>query len=350
MILINPRTPDRDRIEKLLSSITDFPNHTWIATSGSSGNPKFVALSQVALYASAQAVNQHLDITQSDIWINPLPLFHVGGLGIQKRAELSHSKVIPLERWDPHAFCALMQEEKATFSSLVPTQVFDLVLNQLVCPKNVRGIIVGGGKLDETLSSQAKDLGWPLLASYGLTECASQVATGASQLKILPHITLKIVNDHIWIKSPSLLSAYALLSKNIEIIDPKVDGWFETEDRGELNPPFLNIYGRDSSFIKIGGESVNLTHLESHFTQVKLELNPSFDSALFATPDPRLGRVIHLAVATTPQPQVEALSVAYNARVHPYERIRHIHYLDSIPRSPLGKQMLFDKKIGFSLQ
>ena len=39
--------------------------------------------------------------------------------------------------------------------------------------------MTGGGALDPSLYKQARDLGWPLLPSYGLTECGSQVATAS---------------------------------------------------------------------------------------------------------------------------------------------------------------------------
>jgi acyl-coenzyme A synthetase/AMP-(fatty) acid ligase len=49
-------------------------------------------------------------------------------------------------------------------------------------------------------------------------------------------------------------------------------------------------------------------------------------------PDERLGHVIHLATTIEP-----TFADAFNARVHPFERIRAIHRVDEIPRSPLGK-------------
>ena len=57
------------------------------------------------------------------------------------------------------------------------------------------------------------------------------------------------------------------------------------------------------------------------------------DAAIVAIPDARLGHVIHLATTGDAGDIVQA----FNGRVTPFERIRVVHWLESIPRSPLGK-------------
>ena len=92
-ILLNPRMPPEEkRIAEEFLSAVPYPGHVWLATSGTS-KQKWVALSKKALLASAQAVIIILECTSKDIWLNPLPLFHVGGLGIRARGYLSGAKV-----------------------------------------------------------------------------------------------------------------------------------------------------------------------------------------------------------------------------------------------------------------
>ena len=164
------------------------------------------------------------------------------------------------------------------------------------------------------------------MPSFGLTECASQVATakhGSKDLHILPHVTIQIDDDgYICIKSTSLLTTYSTS-------DPKVDGWFKTEDKGHISENRLQVYGRSSDFVKIGGESVNLKRLEMMLPQ---------DMILLTVPDERLGHVIHL-VTTEKKSPVEELITDFNQRVLPFERIRKVHYVGEIPRSPLNKVM-----------
>ena len=56
--------------------------HLLFSTSGSTGNSKWVALSRRAIMTSAEAVNEHLQVTPHDHWLLALPTFHVGGMGV----------------------------------------------------------------------------------------------------------------------------------------------------------------------------------------------------------------------------------------------------------------------------
>lgn len=158
--------------------------HLWLATSGSTsesvGHVKLVALSKNAFLVSARSVNQHLQAKASDVWMQVLPRFHVGGLGVEVRAMLSGSQVISnFEKWSVERAHKLLLEARVTIASMVPTQVFDLVQAGLRAPPSLRAVIVGGGALNEGLYRQARKLGWPLLPSYGMTETCSQIATAS---------------------------------------------------------------------------------------------------------------------------------------------------------------------------
>src|SRR5207253_1068669 len=89
------------------------------------------------------------------------------------------SKVVKGGEWNPARTVKKWKDRKVTLTSLVPTQVFDLVSANLTAPKNLRAAVIGGGALDPSLYLKARELGWALLPSYGLTECASQVATAS---------------------------------------------------------------------------------------------------------------------------------------------------------------------------
>ncbi|MFM8458641.1 MAG: AMP-binding protein, partial [Chthoniobacterales bacterium] len=188
-LLLNPRLDAALRERILSADFPDLPDHIWMASSGTSGRVKIVALSRAAIEASAAAVNRHLGVSPADRWINPLPIFHVGGLGIVARAALSQTPCHSVEKWSPEEFVRRAADCGATLSSLVPAQVHDLVNAQLRCPPSLRAIVVGGAALNESLLVRAAQLGWPLLSSYGMTETASQVTTantGAKDFTWLP--------------------------------------------------------------------------------------------------------------------------------------------------------------------
>jgi O-succinylbenzoic acid--CoA ligase len=315
-VLLNPRMPADER-QQLESFVVDLPGHVWLATSGTSGALKLTALSKRALLASAAAVNRHLQSDASDTWYCVLPTFHVGGLGIYARAFLSGARVVT-EGWDG-----------VTLASLVPAQVSDLVRARQSPPPSLRAVVVGGGALSDALYRAARDLGWPLLPSYGMTECCSQIATATAaspDLVLLDHVEARIEPDgRLALRSDALLTGYAT---GAGFTDPKVQGWLITEDAAALEGRVLRVQGRVGDFVKIGGESVDLSRLD----RILAELGA--DAAVIAIPDERLGHIIALTVASG---DADALAAAFNARVHPFERARSVRRVSEIPRTPLGK-------------
>lgn len=330
-----------------LDKVQDIKRHIWLTTSGTSGSLKWVGLSKEAVLKSAGAVNRHLESDSKDIWLHALPPFHVGGLGIAARSHLSGARVVTMQgKWDPIEFHRALSEEKATLSALVPAQVHDLVMKDLRAPLSMHGIIVGGGALGECLYKQAVAMGWPLLPSYGMSECCSQVATarkgnsvsGLPVLELLDHIEAKTDNEsRLWIKSSALLSVYIYKrNDSFVVIDPKEEGWFKTEDLGEVKDRKLMVFGRMGDFFKIGGESVDFLRLEKILNEIRLNLHVKEDMALVPIPDPRLGYVIHLAVQGACEHTDQVLA-CFQARVFPFEKIRQVHQMFRIPRTPLNK-------------
>ncbi|HWS71184.1 MAG TPA: AMP-binding protein [Thermoanaerobaculia bacterium] len=333
-LLLNPRMPAEERAQlEELSRAASLEGHVWIATSGTTGALKLTALSKDALLASAAAVNRHLEATADDAWCCVLPTFHVGGLGIHARALLAGSRVVSID-WEARHFADVCAAESIAFSALVPAQVSDLVRERLAAPRSLRAIVVGGGALADALFDEARALGWPLLRSYGMTECGSQVATasyGSDDLQVLSHLEVRTVDDgRLAIRGASLLTGYALFEGGVaRFVDPKVDGWFVSEDLGAVEGRVLRVEGRRGEFVKIGGESVDLKRLDRILDEVLRTTGG--DAAVFAVPDERLGFVIHLAATR------DGVAEAFAARVLPFELPRAVHRVDGIPRSPLGK-------------
>lgn len=342
-VLLNPRMPEATAraLQARLVAAGGLQGHVFLLTSGSTAASeadfKWVALSKAAILASARAANETLESDARDVWFHTLPEFHVGGLGIGVRATLSRSRVVrpTYERWDPVRFAA--EVAGATLTSLVPTQVHDLVGAGLRAPASLRAILVGGGALSEGLYDAARGLGWPVLASYGLSETASQAATdplgGPHRLRVLPHLEMATdAEGRIKVRGASLLTGYVL--DGPRLVDPKdKDGWFTTEDHGTVEDRWLTITGRVQDRIKIGGELSNLGLLRKAFDEAAAGVRVGY--ALFALPDERLGHLVALAVEGN-DPALDAARSAYDARVLPFERIRAVRQVE-IPRTELGK-------------
>lgn len=361
-ILFNPRTPETEK-QKLIDALSlldtlKLKGHVFFATSGSTGKLKWVALSKAAILSSARAVNIHLGSGAADIWLNALPEFHVGGLGIVARGYLSQAPIIPCHfpnsKWHPEYFFKLMEQSEATLTALVPTQVFDLITLQLKAPSSLRAVIVGGGALSKNLYFAAIALGWKLLPSYGLTECASQVATAKYDswslsefplLAPLSHVQLTLSeNGSLKIKSDALFTAYLKKDQEFKLHDPKTDGWFTTEDKVIFENECIKSVSRGENFIKIGGESVDLLRLENILGEEKMALQFKFDVALIALPDERLGHRLYLVIASPMNDDVKKLTNQYQRRVLPFERISQVLNVNEIPRSDLKKVLKADLK------
>ena len=339
-LLLNPRLDPALREQMLSTDFPELPDHVWMASSGTSGRAKVVALSRSAIEASAAAVNRHLGVSPTDQWINPLPLFHVGGLGMVVRATLLKTPCHLSEKWDPREFVRRSMECGATLSSLVPAQVHDLASARLRCPSSMRALVVGGGVLDEGLRVRAARLGWHLLPSYGMTETASQVATAkpgakdCSWLSLLDHMEARLgEGGMLELRGPSLLTGWMLFDPDGSALweDPKRDGWFRASDRVELRDGQLRFIGRADDLVKIRGELVDVAALES-------ELQSRVKSGLVridVEPDERNGSALSVVAenANAEAEAREALDV-----FPPYARPSAFR-VGPVQVSPLGKKI-----------
>lgn len=313
--------------------------HVLVATSGSGGEAKWIALSKRALLASAEAVNAHFDATAADRWLCALPDFHVGGIGVHARAYLlgQPAAVFP-GKWGGRAveFAALCGREKITLTSLTPTQVFDLVSEELAAPPSLRAVIVGGGRLETPLSQRARALGWPLWESYGMTEAASQIATGDGHddgwLPVLPHWDISPGTEgRLRIRGSALFSG-TLESGGFREADIDADGWFETQDRIEIRGRKLRFLGRADDSVKVRGELVSLEEARRRIHEIAG--SRSCDVTVMALPDERLG---YRLIAVFEGEIDSEIVVRFNDSAPPFARLEEARSVPEFPRTALGK-------------
>lgn len=369
-VLMNPRWPKTD-LEILNKSAMEvlsklnLKDHKVIASSGSSAKSflqtKLIYLSEDAFLESARAVNNYFELSSADIWGQCLPLFHVGGLGVEYRAKLTQSSIVQMllgQKWDAAIFYKLLVQENITVTSLVPTQLYDLLLLNLNPPPKLRWVFIGGGSIDETLFLNAQKLKWPLVLTYGMTETCSMVASSKKMnadlefknflnMQSLPHAEYKIDSEgFIEIKGASLLTSasYIDLQNVTQIQVHAKNDFYKTSDKALKTPKGeFQILGRESDFVKISGESVGLTHLRDVLNRAvnmyngKNNLTANVkDFALKAVFDPRRGQRIVIYSCENKE-AVNSICELYNDLVRPFERVGECQYVSEIPRSDLGK-------------
>lgn len=335
-LFLNPRLPAEEfrTIENAVAE-NNQTSFLWLRSSGTESARtaiKLVGITKTAFIHGARAVNSFYGVNSADVWINPLPLFHVGGLAISARCYLAKAQEVRLQQWDPRALVATLQQQRGTIVSLVPTQIFDLIKNECKAPASLRQVVVGGGALDTTLWQQARDLGWPISITYGMTETSAMIAgskDNESTMTVLDSVQIKKVDSNYALTGNSLFSGYLWIEKNGEAQWQPRPTPFIIDDRLELKGNQLQVLGRQSELVKILGETVNLNEVSNKLSQI---LKGNF--AIIPHPTPRRNFNLHLFIEG---PNKNQSLDNLNALLMPYERINKIHYLEKLPRTDLGK-------------
>ena len=318
-VLLNPTSKANADDVLRVADDAGLRDHTIFQTSGSTGAPKFVCLSQAALETSARAVNAFLYATSDDTWLLALPDFHVGGHSIRVRAKLSNSAVITLSgKWSVDQFMNVAKT--ATLVSLVPTQLFDLIEASKNSPPGLRAVIVGGGRLSPDLRERGNTLGWPVVETYGMTEAASQIACEGTILPIWK--TRTDDSGRLSISGGALFSGYITGDDFLPSNE-----WFQTSDIVEIKDKHIRFIGRIDDTVKVLGELVSIPQLEA-------DLPPN--CAIVPRPNPRTEHELILVYENSVENPEAALTQFNNSHAG-FERLTRVIRIANLPRSPLGK-------------
>lgn len=309
------------------------------ATSGSSGSPpKAILFTRRALDICARGALAHLHAERGD-WCCPLPVWHVGGAMIHLRAALASTAVHTLHgKWNPHAYADLMKDSGACWSSLVPTQVIDLVTHRLRAPATARCIIVGGGALDLETGRQARALGWPVVQSYGMTESGSQLATAlpadpyhTDRLSLLPHWEAATDEEGLLrFQGEGKLCGRLLTQPGGEFLLERVDPqeWWQTRDLVRLEGRLLTFLRRADRLVKVLGELVDPDAVQDALRRSVPE------TVVEAVPHPRAG--MELVACGPSRALLEQACRAWNAKAPGPQRVRAVMETP-IPVTEMGK-------------
>jgi O-succinylbenzoic acid--CoA ligase len=260
-------------------------DHIILFSSGTtSKNLKGYAFTLESIQINAQAVNHYLDLSAKDQWGLALPEFHIGGYSVLHRSELLGKKAILFGRWVPGNFCDFISDKNITVTSLVPTQLYDLVALKKRAPANLNHIIIGGDFLGRELESQARQLGWPIVKSFGMTEVASQLGATREPYSMSYDLfdihQLKVdTSQRFWVKSKSLFSYEFSFEKGSWLIHPASQNmdsndYFPLQDMGEISScNKITPQGRLDHAVKRSGKLVDITSLRQELDRFKLQLD-----------------------------------------------------------------------------
>lgn len=316
-------------------------------TSGTTGAPRAVELSRSAFRASAAASAARLGWEPEDRWLCCLPLAHVGGLSIVTRCLRARRPIVLAGGFDAARVLDLLDRESVTLASFVPTMLHRLfeVDGGRPSPAALRVALVGGAPASETLWRGVDARRFPALATYGMTETCSQVATARPEaprrLVPLEGARLRVVEGAIEVAGPMLCTrvgedAAATPGASGRAATWTQDGWFRTGDVGEWREGSLEVLGRADETIVTGGENVAPAEVEA-----VLAAHPAIRRAVvFPVDDAVWGEVVAAALEPRPgreRPSGPDLASWLDERLASFQRPRRVAWLAALPETPAGK-------------
>jgi o-succinylbenzoate---CoA ligase len=255
-----------------------------LTTSGSSGEPKGVLLSRDALIASATATHDRLGGPGQ--WLLPMKPYFVGGLQILTRSLVAGTTPVPVE--DSFTAAAGQLTGVRRYTAMVPTQLARYLDTDLEALRSFDAIIIGGASTPEPLKQRAREAGVKAIPAYGMTETGSGCVYGGVPLD---GTSIDLDDGRILIKGSTLFSGYRLRPELTA--DVLRDGWFRTQDRGELVDGRLKVVGRLDDVVISGGVNVTLTTVQARL----LEHPELKDAVVLGVPDAEWGtRVVAFVV------------------------------------------------------
>lgn len=312
-----------------------------IATSGSEGTPKLVQLTHANLAAAADASNDRLPLGPGDRWLACLPFHHIGGLSILTRCVRAGAAVLIHDDFDADRVGHDLAERAVSHVSLVPAMLARLVNRGDAAPACLKYALIGGAALSRPLFERAVAAGWPLCPSYGMSECASQVATlirpGAGEwheglvgAPLRGFVVALGHNGRIRIRGPQLMRGYLAADGRPGVGRP--DGWLATHDVGRIDSHGrLVILGRADDMLVSGGVNVHPLEVESCLAACPGVV----DVAVTALTDPVWGDFLTALVVGSAEPAT--LAAWCRDHLPSAKRPRRFVTVAELPRNALGK-------------
>ena len=337
-------------------------------SSGTTGRPKGVMLTQTNMVLHTVNSFDGLDFDEHDINLVAMPFFHVGGSSYVLVGPHSGARsIITREADGPSIFGAIMQGANRMF--LVPAvlaQVIQAGQQAIELFGRLKSFAYGAAPMPPPLLRTAMKT-WPdmdLVQVYGLTE-VSGVATHLlpdehrnaeaeghperllSAGRPIPGVEVRIVDTgtlqdvptgepgEIWLRTRQLMKGFHGRPEETAKVVTE-DGWFRTGDIGRVDADgFVYVEDRLKDMIISGGENIYSPEVE----RVLAEHPAVMECAVIGVPDEKWGETVRAVVALKPGTTATERDIIDFCR----DRLAHfkcptsVVFLDALPRNPTGK-------------
>jgi len=340
-------------------------------TSGTTGAPKGCLLSHGNFWYKAREYLRLHEWTADDRCLVAVPYFHIfGALGCVAANALAASTQVLMDVFDPEEAMRLVERERVTIFSGVPTMFITMLGHPRFRDFDLRSLRTGtiGAapvpvEMMRKILDRERGLGMDATVVYGLTE-----ATGGTHFtrlgdpldkrvatvgRVTSELADRLVDPltgracavgeegEVCVKGPSLMLGYY---KDPEATAQKIrDGWLHTGDMGVKDAEgYLRITGRLSDMLIVGGFNTYPAEIENFY----LRHPKILDVSIVGVPDPVLGEVVmafvipRAGVTLTPQ---EVRDFA-KGQIANFKIPRHVEIVSEFPLTGSGKVQKFKQK------
>jgi len=308
-------------------------------TSGTTARPKGVEQTHRARWTNAVVWGWQLGITDRDVYLSVVPMFHCDAWGMPYTLAGVGAKTVVLRKVDGMEILRRVRDHGVTITCGAPavcSAVLDAAAKwdrakegELPGRGRVRMVVAGAPPPTSVIERMETDLGWEFIQIYGLTETAPLLTmsrrraewddlspreraqrlgrAGAPALGVRMDVT---ADGELRARGNHVLTNYWREPK--ATADAIRDGWFHTGDSGHVDDEgYVHITDRKKDVIITGGENVSSIEVED-----RLLGHPAVrEAAVIGVPDPKWGETVKalvvLAAGREGGPGMEAELIAH---------------------------------------